>query len=143
MSHLFQVKQITATSKVPQRQTENSAGYDIYSDESYILLPGERHTFDTGVAMAIPKGYVGLVMSRSGSAVKNGIEKGAGVIDSDYRGELKVLLYNHSDESYPICRGDRIAQMLIVPVFQEQPIIVEELDSTERGEGGFGSTGKQ
>lgn len=125
------------------RATAGSAGYDIRTNEAATLYPGMSHQFITGLQLAIPEGYVGLIEPRSGLSFKKSIENGAGVIDSDYRGEIKIHLYNHGNQTVFFAKGDRIAQLLIQkhesPVF----VLVDSLDQTERGESGFGSTGMQ
>jgi dUTP pyrophosphatase len=116
---------------------------DVVSAESVTISPGARHAVATGLALAIPKGYEIQVRPRSGLALKHGITvpNTPGTIDSDYRGELKVILINLGDEPFAIARGDRIAQLVLAPVVQAAWQEVAELDATERGEGGFGSTG--
>lgn len=125
----------------PKRQSKTAAGFDLHSLEEYRLYPGERRLFSTGIAMAIPDFCVGLIWPRSGLATK-GIDTMAGVIDSDYRGEIKVLLINHSEEPILIEQGQRIAQLLIQSVnnWLEDRLVLQ-LDDTSRGYGGFGSTG--
>jgi dUTP pyrophosphatase len=118
------------------------AGYDIISAEDINIAPSFRQLIRTGLYLAIPEGYVGIIKSRSGTAVNAGIEHGAGVIDSDYRGEVKVLLYNFGFTPYKVQTGDRIAQMLILPIPKMFVHRVSDLDNTVRGEGGFGSTGQ-
>ena len=129
--------------KVPQHGTENSAGFDISSYEELVLLPLTRCAIKTGIYMKIPKGYYGQIAPRSGLAFKNGIDVFAGIIDSDYRGEIKVILYN-SDLIIPlnIKKGDRIAQLIILPYHNPEIKVVNELSESERGNKGFGSTGK-
>ncbi len=127
---------------VPENAKEGDAGSDLRSSEDIIIPANGRCLVPTGISMAIPKGFVGLVWPRSGLAVKHGLDSGAGVIDSGYRGEIRVLLFNHSEIDFKVVRGDRIAQILIQKVEAPQFIKVDTLDETERGEGGFGSTGK-
>lgn len=103
---------------------------------------GERYAYDTGIAMAIPAGHVGLIRPRSGWAVKHGIDTMAGVIDPPFRGTVKVVLENRGGAGLRIYRGDRIAQLLILPVPEFEPVKVEALGETARGAGGFGSTGR-
>jgi len=114
------------------------------STETFLLGVGERRSVSTGVAVAIPSGYAGLVLPRSGLAARHGIGvvNGPGLIDSGYRGEISVLLVNHGDEPVEIGRGNRIAQLIITPVVVADVVVVDELDPTERGEGGFGSSGR-
>ena len=128
---------------LPRYATDGAAGMDVLSAEAVSLKPGQRHAVATGFAVAIPDGYEIQVRPRSGLAFKHGITvpNTPGTIDSDYRGELKVLLINHGEESFAIERGDRIAQLVLAPVTQAAWQEVDELDETTRGEGGFGSTG--
>lgn len=128
---------------LPHYATSGAAGMDVVSAEDVIILPGTRHAVATGFAMAIPQGFEIQVRPRSGLALKHGITvpNTPGTIDSDYRGELKVILINHGTEPFAIARGDRVAQLVIAPVTQARWIEVGELDETGRGTGGFGSTG--
>ena len=135
---------LTATASVPTRATSGDAGLDLYASESARLEPGERLSLGTGVAVEIPGGHAGLVLPRSGWAARHGIAlvNAPGLIDSGYRGEVRVLLLNTDrDEPFEIAEGDRIAQLLIVPFAALEPVEVETLGESERGEGGFGSTG--
>ena len=118
------------------------AGMDLYSCECHTLQPGERHLFGTGLAIAIPGGYVGLVWDRSGLAASSGLTTLGGVIDSNYRGELRVVVLNTGSEPYFVEAGHRIAQLLVQPVASIALDEVSELDSTERGVEGFGSSGR-
>lgn len=128
---------------LPAYATSGAAGMDIVSAEDVTLEPGARHPVATGLAVAIPQGYEIQVRPRSGLALKHGITvpNTPGTIDSDYRGELKVIMINHGREPFAIQRGDRVAQLVLAPVVQAAWSEVEELDATERGAGGFGSTG--
>jgi dUTP pyrophosphatase len=128
---------------LPSYATEGAAGMDVVAAESVTLAPGARHAVATGVALAIPPGFEIQVRPRSGLALKHGISvpNTPGTIDSDYRGELKVILINHSDEPFAIARGDRVAQLVLAPVVQAAWDEVADLDETARGSGGFGSTG--
>lgn len=136
----FEVKKLSESAKIPTKDKDD-AGWDLYTNEAITIPAGATKLVSTGVAVAIPKGYVGLIWDRSSMGVK-GLHRHAGVIDSGYRGPVKVCLHNTTDESYNIELGDRVAQILIqeVPFFRIHE--VEELDSTERGSGGFGSTGR-
>ena len=129
--------------ELPRYATTGSAGMDVLSAEPLSLKPGQRHAVATGLALAIPAGFEIQVRPRSGLALKHGITvpNTPGTIDSDYRGELKIILINLGDESFAIERGDRIAQLVLAPVVQAAWSEVEELDETTRGDGGFGSTG--
>ncbi len=128
---------------LPAYATQGAAGMDVLAGEDVTLAPGERHAVATGFALAIPEGYEVQVRPRSGLALKHGISvpNTPGTIDSDYRGELKVILINHGRENFAIARGDRIAQLVLAPVVQARWEEVAELDETARGAGGFGSTG--
>ena len=128
---------------LPAYATDGAAGMDVVSAEDVTIAPGGRHPVVTGLSMAIPHGYEIQVRPRSGLAFKHGITvpNTPGTIDSDYRGELKVLLINHGTEPFAIARGDRVAQLVLAPVVLAAWEEVEELDATARGAGGFGSTG--
>ncbi|MEO1729431.1 MAG: dUTP diphosphatase [Pseudomonadota bacterium] len=128
---------------LPAYATDGAAGMDVVSAEDVTIEPGARHAVATGLSMAIPYGYEIQVRPRSGLAFKHGITvpNTPGTIDSDYRGELKVLLINHGTEPFAIARGDRVAQLVLAPVVQAAWDEVDELGSTARGAGGFGSTG--
>ena len=127
---------------VPKYVHDGDAGADLIASEKSVIRARGRSLVGTGTRLEIPKGYVGLIWQRSGLAIKKGIDCGAGVIDSCYRGEIKVLLFNHSDTEFQIEPGDRIAQILIQKVSRAQFIPVSKLSETIRSEDGFGSTGK-
>ena len=132
---------------LPHFATGGAAGMDLCAcmDESITLNAGERHLVPTGIAIALPSAeYVALVFARSGLGIKKGVclSNGVGVIDSDYRGEIGVGLVNLGDAPYTVQPGDRIAQLMVVPVVQPTLTVVDTLDETERGAGGFGSTGR-
>jgi len=118
------------------------AGADLQAGVDSVIPARGRLLVSTGISIAVPEGYAGLVWPRSGLAVKHGMDCGAGVIDSQYRGEIKVLLFNHTDSDFHINKGDRIAQLLIQKVESVQFAKVDELNGTHRGEGGFGSSGQ-
>lgn len=130
---------------MPKYETENSAGLDLrYNGEDVVLFPNDRKLFPTGMHMAIPKGYVGLVCPRSGLALKDGLTvlNAPGIIDADYRGDVGVILINLGTKAKLIKNGDRVAQLVIVPYANDAQLTeVESLDETERGEGAFGHTG--
>ena len=130
---------------LPKYMTEYSAGMDLCAavDEEMILEPGERKLIPTGMAISIPKGYEGQVRPRSGLALRNGVTlvNTPGTIDADYRGEIGILLINFGHQPFTVRRGDRIAQLVIAPVFQAAVELADELDDTPRSEGGFGHTG--
>ena len=140
------IKLLTPTARIPERATDGSAGYDLRADipKPYILHRGEIFPVPTGVAIALPdRNTVAVVCARSGLAIKRGITlaNAVGIIDSDYRGEIKVGLINLGSEDFEICPGERIAQLLIMPVETPELCVTDNLDETERGSGGFGSTG--
>ena len=135
------LKKLSATATLPKYIHPHDAGMDLYSAENITIEPNERKLIPTGIAMAIPSGYVGLIWDKSGIATNHGLKTMAGVIDSGYRGEVKILIHNLSNQPYTVQAGTKIAQMLIQPVEQKKIIEVNELDYTSRGEGGFGSTG--
>jgi len=128
---------------LPAYATTGAAGMDVVAAEELVLAPGARHAVATGLAVAIPPGFEIQVRPRSGLALKHGITvpNTPGTVDSDYRGEVKVILINHGATPFEIRRGDRIAQLVIAPVLRATWLKVDELDETDRGEGGFGSTG--
>ena len=128
---------------LPAYATAGAAGMDVVAAEDVTIACGARHAVATGLALAIPEGYEIQVRPRSGLALKHGITvpNTPGTIDSDYRGELKVILINHGSEPFVIQRGDRVAQLVLAPVVQAVWDEVAELGATTRGEGGFGSTG--
>lgn len=129
---------------LPAYATSGAAGMDVLSAEDITLEPGARHAVATGLSMAIPQGYEIQVRPRSGLAYKFGVTvpNTPGTIDSDYRGELKVLMINHGPDAFPIKRGERVAQLVLAPVTQAAWVEVDALDDTARGAGGFGSTGR-
>lgn len=139
------VKKLRAGAKMPTFGSEEAAGADLYAclDEEVTVASGQTVFIPTGLAMALPKGYVGLVYARSGLACKQDLAPAnkVGVIDSDYRGEFMIALHNHGKETRTVHHGDRVAQLVITPVLR--PLYREEdrLDETARGTGGFGSTG--
>ena len=126
---------------LPRRQTEGSGGYDVHSRTGYIIPCGERECIDTGIAVKIPDGHVGILKTRSSMALKC-VDVQGGVIDSDYTGEIKVILSNASTtDAYHVKAHQRIAQLLVIPVFTGPVSRLDSLDATKRGSGGFGSTG--
>jgi len=129
--------------EIPTSSHIGDAAVDLQARSSVVLEPGQRATVPTGIAMAIPDGYAGLVLPRSGHARRAGVGvvNGPGLIDSGYRGEVAVLLINHGSETVTFARGDRIAQFVVVPVVSVDFVEVDELDESSRGDRGFGSTG--
>jgi len=145
MKELLNVQIVNkSTNPLPEYKTEHAAGMDIQADESGTLKPLERKVFKTGLFIAIPVGYECQIRPRSGMAIKQGVTvlNTPGTIDADYRGEVGVILINLSDQEITIQKGERIAQMVYTKVETVGYTKVEELPETERGEGGFGHTGK-
>lgn len=146
------VQKMDEWAKIPVKSSEFAAGYDLFAcpvthDGKPIasIFPGEMAKIRTGVAMSIPDGYFGAIFARSGLATKKGLRPAncVGVIDSDYRGEIMVALFNDSDKTQIVAPGDRIAQIVICPYASDSElVVVDELDKTVRGDGGFGSTGE-
>lgn len=146
---IINIKKTDKNAKIPTYGSEFAAGADLYAvihnEENRVeILPGETAFIDTGIVMEIPNGYVGLVYARSGLSCKQGLAPAnkVGVIDSDYRGNIMVALYNQSNETRIVSKGDRIAQIIIQPVEQFGFKVTENLSNTVRGNGGFGSSGK-
>lgn len=139
------IKKMRKNARLPAYATSGAAAADLFAcvDSEIALLPGQRMLIPTGIAVSLPEGTVAIVCARSGLAYKKGITAagGVGVIDSDYRGEIFFSAVNISSEEYIIHPGERIAQLMLMPVLAMSFIESEELDDTERGEGGFGSTG--
>ncbi len=139
-------KKLNENAVTPTFGTKYSAGADLYSvEEEVVINPGETAFIGTGIAMAIPKGKVGLIYARSGLACKKGLAPAnkVGVIDSDYRGEVKVALHNHSNTAQTVLKGERVAQMVISDYYSCNYVECNSLDDTARGAGGFGSTGRK
>lgn len=150
-NNLYCIKMSNSNNKItlPRRQTEQSAGYDLYANSTGVILPNTHKLIKTGICVKIPNNHVGQIWIRSSLSLKHGIEAGAGIIDSDYQGELGVILYNHGMDDFHYNDDMRIAQLLIIPI--STPDVVECVDdkefikkftSNERGIGGFGSTGE-
>ena len=141
----LEFKKLRPEAVIPSRATAGDAGLDLHAAESAHIGPGERWQVGTGLAVEIPQGHAGLVLPRSGIALKHGISlvNAPGLIDSGYRGEIGVLLLNNDPaEIFRVEPGDRIAQLLVIPFGEVEPAEVEELTESERGDGGFGSTGR-
>ena len=142
----MKIKRLDEKAKIPTRGSKNAAGYDLYAclpDKELTIWPHDTVLIDTGWAMKIPEGCFGAIFARSGLAFKQGLRPAncVGVIDSDYRGPVKVALHNDSEQHQIIANGERIAQLILMPFYEIDFYEVDELDDTERGEGGFGSTG--
>ena len=139
-------KKLSENAITPTFGTEFSAGADLYSaEEDVVIAPNQTKFIGTGIATEIPAYTVGLIYARSGLACKKGLAPAnkVGVIDSDYRGEIKVALHNHGTEPQTVVKGERIAQMVITPYYAVEYVEKESLSETVRGEGGFGSTGRK
>lgn len=127
--------------KMPTKAHKSDAGYDIYAPEAFGVAPGRSWTIDTGVHMVIPEGYVGFLKSKSGLNIKHGLT-GEGVVDSLYTGSIQVKLYNDSNAPYIFAEGDKVIQIVILPIPETKLVQVDSLEETERGSNGFGSTGR-
>ena len=125
---------------MPTRAHANDAGLDLYAAETLYIAPHDWAVVDTGVHVAIPKGFVGLLTSKSGLMSKHGLTC-RGTIDADYTGSIKAIMFNHSFKAYKVTAGDKVTQMVIMPCITPEPEVVDELPKTERGDGGLGSTG--
>lgn len=138
----IKIKRLNENAVIPTQGSKYSAGLDLYSIDNGGILPGQTVVFGTGIAMEIPEGYFGGIFARSGLSTKQGLRPSTcvSVIDSDYRGEIMIGIHNDSDEPRIVSKGDRIAQMVILP-YRVVEFEEGELTDTERGQGGFGSTG--
>lgn len=145
MRQQVRIKKLNSQAIIPSYGTEFSAGADLYAylTETVVIQPGETFLVHTGIAMEIPVGYAGLIYARSGLATKKGLAPAnkVGVIDADYRGEIMVPLHNHSNKPAAVENGERIAQLILTPFLTADFVETAVLDQTERGTGGFGSTG--
>lgn len=143
---IIKFKKLDINAKMPTRGSEKAAGVDLYAASTYdiVIQPHQTAKVGTGIAVSIPDGYFGAIFARSGLATKKGLRpaNAVGVIDSDYRGEVIVALHNDTDVEQTVEAGDRIAQLVLIPYLNFEFEEVSELDETERGEGGFGSTGR-
>lgn len=138
---LLHFKQLDERAVLPERGSALAAGLDVCSIEELTIEPRQRATARTGLAVAIPPGFYGRIAPRSGLAAKNGLDVLAGVIDSDYRGEIRCLLYNTGDEAIHLSAGSKICQLIVEQIITPEAAWASELDETARGAGGFGSTG--
>lgn len=137
---MIQFKLNHKNARLPRRATQGSAGFDLYAVHSATIPPGCRTSIDTGVSFAPPDGWAGFIWPRSGLAARYGLDVMAGLIDADYRASIKVCVINHGPETVEISDGDRIAQLVVQPYMTESTL-TDSLGDTERGSGGFGSTG--
>ncbi|KAL7925033.1 dUTP diphosphatase [Trichoderma austrokoningii] len=138
----LQVKKLSPQGRLPTRGSAFAAGYDVYAARDTTVPARGKVLVDTDISIAVPAGTYGRIAPRSGLASKHFIDTGAGVIDADYRGPVKVLLFNHADADYEIKEGDRVAQLVLERIVTPDVVEVEELEESVRGAGGFGSTGK-
>ncbi|KAI2780758.1 dUTPase-like protein [Daldinia loculata] len=135
------IKKLSPAAKLPTRGSPFSAGYDLYAARPTTIPSRGKALVDTDIAIAVPAGTYGRIAPRSGLAAKHFIDTGAGVIDADYRGQVKVLLFNHSDADFAVAEGDRVAQLVVERIYTPEVLEVQELEESVRGAGGFGSTG--
>lgn len=142
MSLLVKIRKLREDAIIPNQPYDDDAGFDLYTVEDSVIKSSERTQVSTGIAMSIPYGYVGLIWDKSGIAMKQGQKTLGGVVDAGYRGEIRVGMINLSDKEYTFKKGEKVAQMLIQKVEKIQIEEVENLYDTERGEKGFGSSGK-
>lgn len=139
---ILHVKRLSWYAKLPVRASKFAAGYDLFSAEDIVIAAKSKALVRTDISVAIPSGHYGRVAPRSSLALKHFIDVGAGVIDEDYRGPLGVVIFNHNNNIFEIKKGDRIAQLIIEKISYPEVVEVDNLDDTDRGDGGFGSTGK-
>jgi len=137
----LRVKKLSEDAIIPTRGSGGAVGYDLYSMDDVIIKPLQRALVCTGIVIVLPSGVYGRVAPRSGLAVKHGIQVGAGVIDPDYTGEIKVVLFNQGDKTFEVKKGDRIAQLVLEKCETPQIEEIGKIEETVRGSGGFGSTG--
>ena len=140
----LKVKRLTETAKLPVKNQEGDMGYDIFSDEDITLTTNNKDKISTGIAIELPKGYGAFLVGRSGLTSKTLLRINLGVIDNGYRGELHIMndiIYKGSNETVRIEKGDKIAQMIILPIFDGEVVEVDEVSETDRGDKGFGSSG--
>ncbi|MCA1592481.1 MAG: dUTP diphosphatase, partial [Acidobacteria bacterium] len=136
----LEFRRLHTAARLPTRGSEFAAGLDLYSVERVTILAGARAVVRTGLSVAIPHGFYGRIAPRSGLAVRHGLDTLAGVIDSDYRGEILCALVNHGAEALELEAGERVAQLIIEAIATPEPVWADDLDETNRGAGGFGST---
>ena len=141
MGEPLEIKKLDPSATIPTRSNRTDAGYDLYALEDLEIGPHNQKLVKTGISMAIPKGYVGLIWPRSGLAHKHGLDVFAGVIDAGYRGDIGVILYNSKLDHYKVNKGDRVAQILLQKIESFELVEVSELNKTDRDADGFGSTG--
>ena len=141
MANVLPFVKLDPNARTPVRASVDAAGLDLFAVKEVVIAPGNRARVETGIQMAIPRGYYGRIAPRSGLALKHGIDVGAGVIDADYRGAVAILLFNHGSEEITIYPHDRVAQLILEKITCPQPLEVASLEDTDRSSNGFGSTG--
>jgi dUTP pyrophosphatase len=140
---MLKVKLLSENAKLPTRTDSGSAGYDLYASEDTIIEARKHKLVQTGIAIAIPNNRIyGRLAPRSGLALRYGLDVGAGVVDASYRGPVSIVIFNHLDEDYEVKIGDRIAQLILEVIITPDIELVDDLDNTDRGSKGFGSSGK-
>ncbi|CAB4374815.1 unnamed protein product [Rhizophagus irregularis] len=139
----LRVKRLSPKAKIPRRSSVKAAGYDLYSASNITIPAKGKALVPTDLAVVVPEGTYGRVAPRSGLALRNSIDCGGGVVDADYRGPVGVILFNHGEVDYQVNEGDRVAQLVLERICTPDVVEIEELDETERGNRGFGSTGLQ
>ncbi|GAB7356678.1 hypothetical protein MBLNU459_g7391t1 [Dothideomycetes sp. NU459] len=137
----LQIKLLSPSARAPTRGSAFAAGYDLYASQATTIPARGKAIVETDISIAVPEGTYGRVAPRSGLAAKHSIDTGAGVIDADYRGPLKVLLFNLGEQDFAVAAGDRVAQLIIERIYTPEVVVVEQLPDSVRGAGGFGSTG--
>jgi dUTP diphosphatase len=138
---VLRVKKLSENAKIPTRGSPKSAGYDLYASEACVIPASGKALVKTDISVEIPIGYYGRIASRSSLAWKHHLSIGAGVIDEDYRGPIGIIIFNHTNEDLQVIKGDRLAQMILTKIITPKVVEVDNLDDTQRGAGGFGSTG--
>ncbi|MDP2666875.1 MAG: dUTP diphosphatase [Candidatus Diapherotrites archaeon] len=137
----LRIKKLHPDAILPKYAIPGDAGMDLYANDEYVIQPGERMAVSTGIALALPPGHVGLIWDKSGPPLKNGLHVMGGVLDETYRGEIKIVVINHGKEPITLEKGQKVAQLLIQPIAHPEIEEVTQLDTTIRGDKGFGSTG--
>tara|TARA_B100000902_G_C27311421_1_gene918665 strand:+ start:95 stop:520 length:426 start_codon:yes stop_codon:yes gene_type:complete len=138
----IRVKLLSENATAPTRGSDAAAGWDLYASEDIVVSAHGKAIIPTDIAVAIPLGWYGRIAPRSGMSWKNHTDIGAGVVDSDYRGPVGVVMFNHADTDLQVQKGDRVAQLVVEQILMTPIVVVDDLEDTERGEGGFGSTGQ-
>lgn len=142
-NHTLKIQLRSKDATVPTKGSATAAGYDIYASQPCVIPAMGQGLVSTDISFTVPVGTYGRIAPRSGLAVKHGIQTGAGVVDRDYTGEVKIVLFNHSKKDFEVSKGDRVAQLILEKIIDDAEIVVvDSLEESERGEGGFGSTGK-